>query len=293
MNTILILNLYDYAFVHLSYDCQSATHLKTLYSKKYGVSHIKFAHGGNTVIHGSTKENDTIRYLSLHDNKYLRYFVGHKAKVTGLSLSPIEDKFLSSSEDKTVRLWDLRSTHCQGVLQTPLPSVVSYDPDGVIFAVGLNGTEIKMYDARMYSQGPFKTFDMAASSMLGAKKLGSMRELKFSPDGKLVAAYLADKTVALVDAYTYELKTMLGVSRYADTGNAEGEVESICFSPGGEYVYGGLTKGAISVWNAEDGREVARLLGHNEPVKAVMFNPKAMMLSSAHSDLAFWIPTVN
>lgn len=56
---------------------------------------------------------DTIRYLSLHDNKYLRYFKGHKSRVTSLCMSPEDDTFMSASEDKTVRLWDLRSTNAQ------------------------------------------------------------------------------------------------------------------------------------------------------------------------------------
>ena len=82
---------------------------------------------------------DTIRYLSLHDNKYIRYFSGHTKKlvslnsttictsatiqcctcnisnfrVVTLNMSPIDDTFLSGSMDKTIRLWDLRSPNCQ------------------------------------------------------------------------------------------------------------------------------------------------------------------------------------
>ena len=39
-------------------------------------------------VHASTKVDDTIRYLSLHDNKYIRYFPGHTKKVTTLCMSP-------------------------------------------------------------------------------------------------------------------------------------------------------------------------------------------------------------
>ena len=51
---------------------------RTLLSKKYGVSLIRYTHAQNTVLHASTKVDDTIRYLSLHDNKYLRYFKGEQ-----------------------------------------------------------------------------------------------------------------------------------------------------------------------------------------------------------------------
>jgi WD40 repeat protein len=55
---------------------------------------------------------DTIRYLSLHDNQYVRYFKGHKDKVTQLEVSPTDDMFISASRDHSVRLWDLRSPNC-------------------------------------------------------------------------------------------------------------------------------------------------------------------------------------
>ena len=52
------------------YDCERGSLTKTINSKKYGVDLIHFTHAKNTAIHSSTKVDDTIRYLSLHDNKY-------------------------------------------------------------------------------------------------------------------------------------------------------------------------------------------------------------------------------
>ena len=42
------------------------------------------------------------RYMSIHDNKFLRYFSGHTAKVVSLSLSPEDDTVISGSLDKSV-----------------------------------------------------------------------------------------------------------------------------------------------------------------------------------------------
>ncbi|KAK0135882.1 WD repeat-containing protein 82 [Merluccius polli] len=119
------------------YDCQEGKPKRTLYSKKYGVDLIRYTHAANTVVYSSNKIDDTIRYLSLHDNKYIRYFPGHnkrygqalfgrmvwaclfwteKTMVTSLSMSPVDDTFISGSLDKTIRLWDLRSPNCQASL---------------------------------------------------------------------------------------------------------------------------------------------------------------------------------
>ena len=145
-----------------------------------------------------------IRYHTLHDNKYIRYFTGHTERVTGLCLCPSTDLFISSSEvskarsslqvsclsvglhpmhgnllfsqrdmaaaapdgvaqhnsiranwhsaeivsgkrwtssiqpvhqgmrgagmqDCAVRMWDLRSMSCEGLLETPAKSAVAFD----------------------------------------------------------------------------------------------------------------------------------------------------------------------
>jgi WD40 repeat protein len=70
------------------------------------------------------------RYWSLHENRYLRYMKGHRAKVIGLEVSPSQDLVLSASVDATVRLWDVRSDTCSGLLnlqhKTTRPAV-SFD----------------------------------------------------------------------------------------------------------------------------------------------------------------------
>lgn len=134
------------------YDCEKGTQARTVNSKKYGVDLIHFTHAKNTAVHSSTKVDDTIRYLSLHDNKYIRYFSGHTKKVVSLCLSPVEDTFLSGSLDKTLRLWDLRSANCQGLMNLSGRPVAAYDPEGLIFAAGVNSECIKLYDLRSFDK---------------------------------------------------------------------------------------------------------------------------------------------
>ena len=82
--------------------------MKILYSKKYGVDLPRFTHKNTAILHASTKEDDTVRYHSLHDNKYLQYFKGHRGRVISLEMSPVDDGFMSGSLDKTLKYWDVR-----------------------------------------------------------------------------------------------------------------------------------------------------------------------------------------
>mmetsp|Transcript_21279 Transcript_21279/g.55528 ORF Transcript_21279/g.55528 Transcript_21279/m.55528 type:complete len:313 (+) Transcript_21279:297-1235(+) len=258
------------------YDCEVGEHVQTLHSKKYGASLARFTHGGSTIIHASTKENDTIRYLSLHDNKYLRYFVGHKKRVTALSMSPVSDQFLSASEDHSVRLWDLRSTNCSGVIQARSPTVGAFGPKGVIFAVGV-GSTIKLYDARKYETGPFDSIPVAEG--------GDMDQLQISPDSKHIMVRKAGRII-IFDAYSGARKYDLGKN-----------VTTACFSPCGHFVYGGCTnmetnESHIIVWSTHTGDDVARHIEHRRPITALEFNPKLMMIASADTELNFWISTL-
>ena len=103
-------------------------------------------------------ENDIIRYLNVGENKYISYFRGHSKRVVALCMSPTDESFLSGSLDKTIRLWDLRSANCQGLMHLAGRPVAAFDPEGLIFAAGINSESVKLYDLRSFDKGPFSSF---------------------------------------------------------------------------------------------------------------------------------------
>lgn len=84
-------------------------------------------------------QRNAINYLSIYDNKILRKFRGHADEVTEISMSPADDCFLSSSKDRTIRLWDLKSAGSLAQLELPPSATCSphavYDSTGLVFAV--------------------------------------------------------------------------------------------------------------------------------------------------------------
>jgi len=120
------------------YNTQTGMEIKHLFSKKHGVCNLCYTHAPQAVVHASNKVcfrvvctafilqfdtwgchallfwwfmlhlhihccllqgmDHTLRYLSLHDNRYLRYFKGHTQQVTTLCLSPKNDLFMSAAQ---------------------------------------------------------------------------------------------------------------------------------------------------------------------------------------------------
>lgn len=265
------------------YDCQGGTPKRTLNSKKYGVDLIRYTHAVNTALHSSTKVDDTIRYLSLHDNKYIRYFPGHSKKVVCLCMSPINDTFLSGSLDKTIKLWDLRSQNCQGQMCLPGRPVATFDPEGLIFAAGINSECVKLYDLRSFDRGPFATFKLPQD------KDCDWTGMKFSPDGKLIVVSTNGQVIRLIDAFQgTPLQTFVGHT------NTKGIPLEVSFSPDSQFVFSGSTDGRVHCWNTESGAKVATMsCDHPGPVQCVGFNPKYMMLATACTNMAFWLPYID
>lgn len=137
-------------------------------------------------------------------------------RVVALSMSPVDDMFLSGSLDKTLRLWDLRSPNCQGLMHLTSRPVAAFDPEGLIFAAGVNSESVKLYDLRsfdkvfivqlkfsifVYIHGLFHFKGPFASFRLNTEKTCEWTGLKFSPDGKTILLSTNSSIIRLVDAF--------------------------------------------------------------------------------------------
>uniref|UniRef100_A0A5S6QV60 WD_REPEATS_REGION domain-containing protein n=1 Tax=Trichuris muris TaxID=70415 RepID=A0A5S6QV60_TRIMR len=268
------------------YDVSTGTRRRQVNSKKYGVTLIRFTNAQDAVVHGSNKVDDGIRHLSLHDNKYIRYFNGHTKKVIALAVSPVDTTLVSGSMDRTVRLWDLRSQNCQGCINVSAPPTLSFDPEGVIFAVAMEPGSILLYDIRRFDKGPYNIFTLPQMD----KKL-SIGGLKFSPDGKVIMIYTNGSKIYTVDAYQGNFcRTLTGHKNLAEL-----PIEA-SFTPDGVFILSGSTDGNIYVWRVESGESVAVLAGengqgaHKNPIRCVKFSPTHALIVSACTDTVMWVP---
>ncbi|XP_077384685.1 WD repeat-containing protein 82-like isoform X2 [Festucalex cinctus] len=258
--------------------------VQTVPSKKYGADLIRYAHGDSEkVIYSSNKMDDTIRLLSLPDMTYIRYFSGHTAKVTALSMSPVEERFISSSLDKTIRIWDLRIENVQGQTEPLDRPICSFDPDGLIFAAGVDSQSIKLYDIRAFAKGPFKSFEVRLN------RICDWTGLNFSDDGKQILISTNGGMICILNSFTGDM-----MHKFSGYNNNKGLKLEACFTPDSQFVMIGSEDGRVHVWSIENEMKVAVLDGkHPGPISAMQFNPKYMTFATACKNMTFWLPGVD
>ncbi|PIA29312.1 hypothetical protein AQUCO_06100080v1 [Aquilegia coerulea] len=263
------------------YDIANATLLKTTYHKKHGADRVCFTHHPSSVICSSIYNLDatgeSLRYLSMYDNRCLRYFKGHKDRVISLCMSPINDSFMSGSIDHSVRIWDLRVNACQGILHLRGRPSVAYDQQGLVFAVAMEGGAIKLFDSRSYDKGPFDTFFVGGDT-------AEVSDIKFSNDGKSMLLTTTNNNIYVLDAYGGEKRCGFSSEPSSNV------VTEATFTPDGQYVVSGSGDGNLHAWSISKRNEVACWNSHIGVTTCLKWAPRRVMFVAASSILTFWIP---
>ncbi|KAF2027434.1 WD40 repeat-like protein [Setomelanomma holmii] len=298
------------------YNCKEGKHAKELKSQKYGVHLARFSHHAQSIIYASTKVDDTIRYLSTHDNSYIRYFKGHTDTVTSISLCPSSDTFLSCSRDNTVRLWNLSSPNYHGLLNLHGAYLAAYDPSATVMAIASPSTQcVLLYDVRNYDKPPFATFDMQEleQRFLGREK-GEWTKIEFTNDGKSVLVATNGSGHFILDAFSGDLthfcyrkagssgRLSPGASSTNHTANIpNGNTPVVgqgdaCITPDGQYLVSGSGEEGLLVWNISQAPAPNNILepmeylpGHGKSA-VVGYNPRTNLMASADKDLLLWQP---
>lgn len=231
----------------------------------------------------------------MHDNKVLRFFKSHEARVSSVCMSPVSDNFLSIDVVGSLNIWDLRASAPKPVggtsLKVPGRSLAAYDPSGsVIVAITPTGV-VTAWDAKDLSAGPFDGgCDVIRSRASLSGTMTEFVDFAFSPDGKFMAVAGVECGVLVLDSFT----------PYTEMGRIDassaGGVKSVAWTQDSTHVLVGCGDGNIQVWSCatlKDGGKpalVTTLGGHPGAVTALAWHPTRALLSSSCSTTAFWLP---
>jgi len=288
------------------YDVKEGKRTKTIPSKKYGIHLARFTHHSRNILFASTKQDNSLRLLELHNESFIRYFSAHTAQVTCVSLSPGTDQFLSCGDDDMVCLWDLNSRNPQGKLKLVTPYLAAYDPSGNVMAIASQSTSsLLMYDVRYYDKAPFETFDLSgAEDMYTPTTKGrAWTKLEFSNDGKSMLVGTDYHGHFILDAFNGTVKSFLagktsGTGRAApvsSSGKPLGQGDA-CFSQDGRFVIGGTgDQPDLFIWDTQLGtgeqqEPTATLTSRGIQSAIVQCNPRHNMLATADTKVCMWLP---
>lgn len=103
---------------------------------------------------------------------------------------------------------------------------------------------------------------------------GLVRDIAFSPDGRLLASASSDSTVPIWNLESGERRILKSHAGYANT---------VAFSPDGSLLAIGTISGPVLLWNLESGKRL-KLKGHKGCINSIAFSPDGRMLASGSND---------
>jgi WD40 repeat protein/uncharacterized caspase-like protein len=213
--------------------------------------------------------------------------VGHTGEVTSLKFFPNNlnsntdnsYKLISTGVDKTVRIWQVLNHQSKQVAEIYSVAVSPKSPDTFATAKADAQGDSKIEIWRNNPDGTQKLLRTLA------EKQAPISQIKYSPDGKLIAAAGWDKNIKLWSAQTGQLINTL-------KGDQDG-VNSIAFSPDGKLLISGGEDKTIKIWNiVEQPKLITTLTGHTDSIKAVTVSPDGELIASAGYDKTIRLWTI-
>ncbi|MBD3884982.1 pentapeptide repeat-containing protein [Phormidium tenue FACHB-886] len=239
----------------------------------------------------------------LSDGQLLRSWEAHAGSVRSLIFLPDSQTIASGGDDQFLKLWDVQTGQCCRKL---------HNQDGTVWAISVSpdGGTIALTD------GTIKVWNLDTDEVVPLnQQLDWTTTIRFSPDGKILAAACNNGTIKLWNLQTRAcFKTLPGHQRMPllfmsfspdgqilVSGGLDNQVKwwhlqtGECLqtqshndwvwwvdcSPDGQTVVSCSADHTIKVWNLQTGQLIKTLHGHEYGVRVVLFTAKGQTLISS------------
>ena len=192
---------------------------------------------------------------------------GHAGTVWSVAITPDGRTVVSSSLDKTLKIWDLVTGTCRATFEGHANFVlgVAITPDGRTVVSGSGDKTLKIWD-------------LATGNCRATLKVHTdmVRGVAITPNGRTVVSGSGDKTLKIWDLATGNCHATL-------EGHAS-PVLGVAITPDGRTVVSGSSDKTLKVWDLATGNCRATLEGHANSVFSVAITPDGRTIVSGSLD---------
>eukprot|EP00873_Tetraselmis_striata_P012888 jgi/Tetstr1/433152/TSEL_022484.t1 len=164
---------------------------------------------------------------------------GHLNWVRTCELSPDGRLVVSGSDDKTVKLWDVRSKECVRTFndEAGMINAVKFHPDGTCIASSGTNNAIQLHDLRTNQLVQHYSAHQ-----------GAVTSIAFHPSGNFLLSSSYDATLRVWDLREGQL--------FYTLHGHEGATTAACFSPAGDHFASGGADEQVMVWKTNFDRSL-------------------------------------
>lgn len=209
--------------------------------------------------------NKTINLWNAETGEDIKTFSGAEYAAIRIAFSPDGKEIFLASQHKPIAILNIGSGEVKTQSKTDKSFSVAVSPDGKMFASGVSGGDVKIWNAENGQE--LKTFS-------GHKD--EIASVKFSPDGKTLASGAKDNTVRLWNVESgKEIENLNSLS---------GLIEAFVFSPTGKIFAVSDWNKKINIWDPETGGKIQTLDNEEKIVRNLRFSPDGKILASIGSN---------